>query len=430
MRVDAVLIGAGNRGRYTYGGWALAHPDRLRIVAVAEPDPERRRAFAAEHGLGAERCFDDWKPLLEAPRRAAVAIVATSDPLHVDPVLAAVGHGYHVLLEKPMALDAADCVRLVDAAERAGSLLQVGHVLRYTPFYSKVREILASGALGDLVAIDMKEHVAFWHMTHSFVRGKFRNRSIAAPIVLAKACHDLDLLAWFVGSPARSVASFGGLHHYRGSHAPAGAPERCTDGCPAQASCPHDAVRFYAEPEEQVARLWPWTDVSADPSREARRRAIETGVYGRCVYRCDNDVPDHQAVVLVFEGGTTATFAMHGHASRETRTLRMSGTRGELRGVLQDGVLEVTRHGSFHVERVQIEASPLGHSGGDDGLLSQFTEAVGRGAGAQLLASGRASLESHFIGFAAERARETGRVVEVEEVRAEARRRAALGSAH
>ena len=424
MGVDAVLIGAGNRGRYTYGAWALAHPDRLRIVAVAEPDPERRQGFAAQHGLPAEGCFDDWKPLLEAPRRAAVAIVATSDTLHVEPVLAAVARGYHVLLEKPMALEAADCVRLVAAAERAGSLLQVGHVLRYTPFYAKVREVVASGALGDLVTIDMKEHVAFWHMTHSYVRGKFRNRRIAAPIVLAKTCHDLDLLAWFAGSPARSVASFGGLRHYRAESAPAGAPERCSDGCPVQASCPHDAVHFYVEPDERVARLWPWTDVSADPSREARRRAIETGAYGRCVYRCDNDVPDHQVVALAFEGGTTATFAMHGHGSRETRTIRITGTRGELRGVLQDGVLEVTRHGSFQVDRVQLEASPFGHSGGDDGLLSHFTDAVARGAGSELLASGRASLESHFIGFAAELARETGRVVEVEEVRSAAQARA------
>jgi predicted dehydrogenase len=424
MGVDAVLIGAGNRGRYTYGAWALAHPDRLRIVALAEPDPERRLAFAAQHGLPAEGCFDDWKPLLDAPRRAAVAIVATSDTLHVAPVLAALARGYHVLLEKPMALDAADCVRIVAAADRAGALLQVSHVLRYTPFYAKVREVVASGVLGDLVTIDMKEHVAFWHMTHSYVRGKFRNRRVAAPIVLAKTCHDLDLLAWFAGSPARSVASFGGLRHYRADSAPPGAPGRCSDGCPVQASCPHDAVRFYAEPDERVARLWPWTDVSADPSREARRHAVETGAYGRCVYRCDNDVPDHQVVALVFEGGPTATFAMHGHATRETRTIRVSGTRGELRGVLQDGILEVTRHGSFQVDRMQIEASPFGHSGGDDGLLAHFTDAVERGAGSELLASGRASLESHFIGFAAELARETGRVVEVEEVRAAARARA------
>ncbi|MEN8184209.1 MAG: Gfo/Idh/MocA family oxidoreductase, partial [Myxococcota bacterium] len=202
-QVEAVLIGAGNRGRFTYGGYALRHPERLRIVAVADPVPERREAVAREHGLGAEAVHPDWKRLLDLPRRAAVAIVATGDTLHVEPLLAAVARGYHVLLEKPMATDAVDCVRVVAAAEKAGCMLQISHVLRYVPFYHKVKEILESGALGQLVHLELKENVAFWHMAHSYVRGKFRNHQLAAPIVLAKTCHDLDLLAWFVDRPAR-----------------------------------------------------------------------------------------------------------------------------------------------------------------------------------------------------------------------------------
>jgi predicted dehydrogenase len=419
--VRAVLIGAGNRGRYTYGAYARAQPDRLRIVAVGEPSPERRTALAREHGLGPEACFDDWKRLLESAPEASLAIVATSDTLHVEPALRALALGYHVLLEKPMALEAADCLRIVETAEARDRLLQISHVLRYTPFYRKVHEVLRSGALGELVHVDMKENVAFWHMTHSYVRGKFRNRRVAAPIVLAKTCHDLDLLVWFVDRPAERVASFGSLRHFRSESAPQAAPERCSPACPVQAECPHDAVRFYEGPDERVARLWPWSDVSADPSREARAAALESGPYGRCVYRCDNDVPDHQVVSLVFEGGLTAAFSLHGLASRETRTIRVTGTRGELRGVLQDGVIEVTRHGSFETERVQLEGSAFGHYGGDDELLDHFTGVVADGSSGRLVASGRAALESHLIGFAAERARETGRVVELDEIRAEAR---------
>ena len=427
--VRAVLIGAGNRGRYTYGAYARAHPDRLRIVAVAEPAPERRAALAQEHGLDPKVCFDDWKRLLEAAPRATLAIVATSDTLHVEPALRALELGYHVLLEKPMALEAADCVRIVEKAEAGGRLLQISHVLRYTPFYRKVHEILQSGRLGELVHVDMKENVAFWHMTHSYVRGKFRNRRVAAPIVLAKTCHDLDLLAWFVGRPAQRVASFGSLRHFRPESAPPGAPERCSDACPVQAECPHDAVRFYQGPDERVARLWPWTDVSADPSRQARGRALASGPYGRCVYRCDNDVPDHQLVCLVFEGGLTASFGLQGLASRETRTLRMTGSRGELRGVLQDGILELTRHGSFDTERLELAGSALGHYGGDAALLDHLTGVLAAGSGDELVASGRAALESHLIGFAAERARETGRVVPVDEIREEARCAARQGGA-
>jgi predicted dehydrogenase len=425
--VEAVVIGAGNRGRFTYGAFARAHPELLRVVAVAEPHDERRTATAAELGLSSDRVLCDWAELLALPQLAPVAIIATGDTQHVEPALAALSRGYHVLLEKPIAPEAADCVRVVLAAERAGRILQIGHVLRYTPFYTRVHEILESGRLGRILAVDMKEHVAYWHMTHSYVRGKFRNRTLAAPIVLAKTCHDLDLLAWFVASPCRRVASFGSLSHFRASEAPAGAPERCTDGCPAQERCPHDAVGLYTGPDEATARLWPWTDVSLDPSRAARRRALETGPYGRCAYRCDNDVPDHQVLAAEFENGVTATFTLQGLASEERRTIRVTGTQGELRGVFQDGLIELSRHGAFEKERLSTGGSIFGHFGGDDGMLRHFVDVIARDAVGELRASGRVSLESHLLGFAAEEARRGGRVVEMAGFRRSAEQTACAG---
>lgn len=419
MAVEAVLVGGGNRGRFTYGGYARQHPERLRIVALAEPVAERRAAVAAEHGLAGDRVAADWRELLQRPALAPVAIVATGDMEHVEPALAALSCGYHVLLEKPIAPEARDCVRVVEAAERAGRMLQIGHVLRYTAFYEQVQAIVASGRLGEIVALDMKEHVAHWHMTHSYVRGKFRNRRIAAPIVLAKTCHDLDLMTWIVGRPALRVASFGSLSHFCAGQAPAGAPGRCTDGCPAQESCPHDAVRFYLGPDDGLARLWPWTDLGIDPAREARRRALETGPYGVCAYRCDNDVPDHQVLAVEFGGGVTASFTLQGLATHERRTIRISGTKGELRGVFQEGLIDVTRHGSLETEQHRIEASLAGHLGGDEGLLGHFTDVVARGAVGEVRASGRVSLDSHLLGFAAEQARLEGRVVEMDTFRAQ-----------
>ncbi len=317
--VDAVLIGAGNRGRFTYGAYARAHPENLRIVALAEPQPARRTVMAQEHGLS--------RDLLALPTRAPAVIAATADTLHVEPAIAALERGYHVL--------------------------------RYTPFYTRVREILESGRLGRLICLDLKEHVAHWHMTHSFVRGKFRNSRVAAPFLLAKCCHDLDLLSWFIGRRAERVSSFGTLGHYRPECAPSDAPERCTDGCPHQSACPHDAVRFYAGPEDAVAKLWPWSDLSPDPSRGARRRALEVGPYGRRVYHCDNDVADHQLVAIEFEG------------------------------------------------------SAMGHYGGDDGLLDHFTEVVASGGHGEGRTTGQISLESHLLGFAAEQARLEACVVEM-----------------
>jgi predicted dehydrogenase len=425
-RIDVVLIGAGNRGRAVFGAYARRHPERMRIVALAEPVEERRHATAAEHALPAERVFADWRALFAARPAAHAAIVATGDTEHVEPALAALAAGYHLLLEKPIAPVAADCLRVTEAAERARRILQIGHVLRYTAFYAKVQELVSSGRVGRVTMIDLREHVAYWHMAHSYVRGKFRKRTLAAPFVLAKSCHDLDLLAWLAQSPAARLASFGSLGVYRPELAPAGAPERCSAACPVQASCPWDAARFYLGPDERLARHWPWSDLSSDPARSAREAALATGDYGRCVFRCDNDVVDHQVVAVEFESGLTATLGVHGTASEELRTVRVSGSAGELRGVLHSGVIELSRHGSTQREEIRIETSAFGHSGGDQGLLDHFCEVVASDAPERVRASGRVALESHLLGFAAERARLEGRVIDMQSYRDEVRREAGL----
>lgn len=422
--ISVALVGAGNRGRYVYGAYALRNPQRMRVVALAEPREERRNATAAEHGLSSERVFADWRELFASQSEAQVAVIATSDTEHVEPALAALAAGQHVLLEKPMALDAADCVRVVEAAERARRILQIGHVLRYMEFYARVQEIAASGQLGVLQMIDLREHVSYWHMAHSYVRGKFRNRELAAPFILAKSCHDLDLMAWIAASPSAQLSSFGALGAYVRERAPAGAPERCSALCPVQATCPWDAERFYLAPDESVARHWPWSDLSVDPSREARSRALAASPYGRCVFRCDNDVMDHQVVSIAFESGLIGTLGVHGCASDERRSVRLSGTQGELRGVLQTGLIEVSRHGSAELETIRVTESPFGHSSGDRALLDHFCDVIARDVPDELRASGRVALESHLLGFAAERARIEGRVVDMAAYRAEAARSA------
>jgi predicted dehydrogenase len=412
MPVRAILIGAGLRGRDTYARYAAQHPERLAIVAVAEPNPRRREEVAARHAIPASAVRASWEALLAAPPAADAVIVATSDNLHVDPALAALARGFHVLLEKPIALAASDCVRVVDAAHRADRVLQICHPMRFIPFYEKLAELVGSGAIGRLVHLDLREHIAAWHMVHSYVRGKFRSTREAAPILLAKSCHDLDLLSWLVGERPARVSSSGALSHYCASGVPAAVPERCTDGCPIQAECPHDAVRFYASPDEKLARHWPWSDVSLDPAREARMQALRTGRYGRCIYRCDNDVLDHQSVSIEFANGVTASFGLHGFANEERRTARISGTKGEIRGVLHDGVIEVARVGALGVERHTTTGSPLNHFGGDDRLLDHFSEVIASGDLARLRSAGASALEGHLLGFAAERARATASVVD------------------
>ncbi len=124
--------------------------------------------------------------------------MATGDRHHVEPTLAALAAGYHVLLEKPIALTEADCVRLAEAADEAGRVLAICHVYRYSHLFSKLHDEIESGALGDVVAIAQSENVSFWHYAHSYVRGLTRRSDV--PWLLQKSCHDLDLIAWMAGA--------------------------------------------------------------------------------------------------------------------------------------------------------------------------------------------------------------------------------------
>jgi predicted dehydrogenase len=253
-------------------------------------------------------------------------------------------------------------------------------------------------------------------MAHSFVRGNWRSSRTESPMILAKCCHDLDVLFWNLG-PVTRLNSFGSLLHYRRENAPSGAPERCTDGCPVAEGCPWYAPRLYL----QEYTGWPVSVISQDTSLEARRRALETGPYGRCVYRCDNDVVDHQTVNMEFSSGATGVLFMHGHSYEESRTMRYDGTRATLRARFGYGVgdvIEIHDHLTGRMERVDPEAGGSGHGGGDAGLMAAFVKAL-HDSGAALTTS-RESLESHLMAFAAEEARVEGSVVEMGDYRARA----------
>jgi predicted dehydrogenase len=408
---EAVAIGAGGRGYGAYAPYALAHPDELRFVAVAEPDPARRQRFAERYGVPASACFASWEELVARGQMADGAFNCTMDAMHVPSTLALLGLGYHVLLEKPMATSPADCVALVRAAEAAGRVLQICHVLRFTAMFSTLHEILESGRLGDIMTVEHRENVVYWHMAHSFVRGLWRNSQESCPMILAKCCHDLDILYWNMG-PVRRLSSFGSLQHYRPEHAPAGAPARCTDGCPVAEDCPFYAPRLYLTDNTN----WPTAAISLDTSLPARRHALETGPYGRCVYHCDNDVVDQQVVALDFESGATGALFMHGHSHEEGRTMRYDGTRATLRAKFgHESQIEIHDHRSGRMERIEPTVTG-GHGGGDEGLAASFVHAMLSGT-PQVLTSGRSALESHLMGFAAEQSRLDGRVVDMDAYR-------------
>ncbi|MEM7114393.1 MAG: Gfo/Idh/MocA family oxidoreductase [Chloroflexota bacterium] len=420
--ITAVLLGAGMRGSFAYGPYAIRHPENLEFVAVAEPDPVRRARFATMHDIPPERQFASWEEVLAKPQMAQACFNMTQDQLHYTSSLAALEAGYDMLLEKPMTNTLAETVELVQTAERNGRYLQICHVLRYTPFFNTLNDILRSGRLGEIMTVEHRENVVFYHMAHSFVRGNWRNQEKSSPMILAKCCHDLDILYWNMGQPVQKIHSFGSLRHFRPENAPAGATLRCIDGCPVD--CKWDARKLYLDMDRvDVFVRALGTDLSAD----GRMKAMQEGWYGRCVYHCDNDVVDTQTVNMEFGNGTTVTLTMHGHSHEESRSMRYDGTRATLRGYFSYGndMIEIHDHHTGKMEQVPIPEATSGHGGGDDGIVHSFVQAM-RGEGT-VFTTARESLESHLMAFAAEESRLNSVVVDMDNFRQRAEEDGAAG---
>jgi predicted dehydrogenase len=430
IMIEAVMIGAGNRATFAYGPYAIEHPNELSMVAVADPDNMRRGRFSSLHDIPEEMQFDSWQALCSRPQMARVAINCTQDRTHHASTLALLRAGYDVLLEKPMGVSAAECTELVETAEQLGRQLQICHVLRFTEFFTALYDIVNSGRLGRIVTIDHRENVSYHHMSHSFVRGNWGNEEKSAPMILAKCCHDLDILLWIMRQRVTHLSSFGSLMHYReGSlslgeggegELPASIPSRCTDGCPIEATCPWYAPRLYGADIHKRSHLEPFAvrdfmqhaaDMPADP--HARWDKLTISPYGRCVYRCDNDVVDHQTMNLLFEGGATSTFTMHGHSEREGRTMRWDGTKATLFGDFSDGrphSIRIVDHGSDKEEVIHPTTGSSGHGGGDFGLMRAFIDSI-NGKPSKHSTTARVSLESHLLAFASEVSRKENRVI-------------------
>ena len=446
-----VVIGAGDRGYDAYATLLLDEPEWGRIVGVADPDEGRRRRFAERYGLTGPQCLDGWQELFDRPRFADYAIIATGDTHHVEPTIAALGRGYHVLLEKPMALDEEQCRRIVDAAAAADRVVAVCHVYRYSHLFSRLRELIGSGALGDVVTIQQSENVAFWHYAHSYARGHTRRSTV--PWLLQKSCHDLDLITWMADSPARSVSSFIRDTELTERNAPEGAPEHCIEGCPHSAECPYDAVATYKDltpvladlamthrpiglgpaaaalrairPRLLDARLplvskqmewwrWPVAAVTDDHTPEGLDTALRTTRWGRCVYRVgDNDQPSSQTVSIRFDNGVLANFTLHSTSYRTMRSVRVDGTRGSAWGELHslDGWLKVADHRTGRIRREKVPSAYDGHGGGERPLFRDFLRSISTGTSPGVSAA--ESLESHRIAFAAMESAASGRIVDL-----------------
>ena len=413
--ITIAIAGCGSRGMQAYAPGQALFPGRMRIVAAADIRPGQLALMRERYGLTQAQCYDSAESMLRQPRLADAMFICTPDRLHFGQAAAALAKGYHLLLEKPIAETEAECRELERLARQANRHVIVCHVLRYALFYQKLKELLDAGAVGEIQSIQAIERVGYWHQAHSFVRGNWGNAGKSSPMILQKCCHDMDILLWLTGRHCLRVSSFGALSHFNAEHAPAGAPLRCTDGCPAGDTCPYNAERYYMGKLRAGQLGWPLNVVASCPDENSVMAALREGPYGRCVYHCDNDVVDHQVVNLDLEGSLTVNFTMSAFTAHGGREIRVMGTQGEIFGDLSGNLLRVMR---FEQPDEVIDLGKLneefsGHGGGDAHLLDAFLHLIAQDAPiAKGITDISDSVESHLVAYAAERSRLRGGAVE------------------
>ena len=409
-KVTFAIMGMGNRGT-AYAAKQLKFPEEMEVVAMADNRRERLDSANKYLHLPEDRLFDSAESLLAVPKLADIMVVATQDAQHREHALRAMELGYDLLLEKPISNKLADIVEIAAAAKRLGRRVIVCHVLRYTPFYREVKALLDSGSIGSICSIEAAEHVGYYHYAHSFVRGNWHNEAASSPMILAKCCHDMDILCWLAGKDCKKLSSFGSLRYFKAENCPEGAAERCAD---CTLDCPFHAQRFY------LSRIpgWPSNILQPEPTEENILQTLDVTDYGKCVFKMDNDVVDHQSVSMLLEDQVTVTFQMMGFTNRQTRMLRIFGTEGELWGDFHENKIYAQR---FNKEQQVFDlndpsADFSGHGGGDAGLIYDVIRLYrGDDFDTTSVTFLENSVQSHYMAFAAEYSRlHGGQVMDME----------------
>ena len=406
-KVTFAILGMGNRGT-AYAAKQLKFPEEMEVVAMADNRRERLDSANKYLHLPENRLFDGAESILSVPKMADIMVIATQDAQHREHAIRAMELGYDLLLEKPISANLADVNAIREAAKRLNRQVIVCHVLRYTPFYRKAKELLDQGAIGQVCSIEASEHVGYYHYAHSFVRGNWHNEAASSPMILAKCCHDMDILCWLAGKSCKKLSSFGSLRYFKEENCPEGAAERCAD---CTLDCPFHAQRFY------LSRIpgWPANILQPEPTEENILKTLDESDYGKCVFKMDNDVVDHQTVNMLLEDEITVTFQMLGFTNRQTRYLRVFGTEGELWGDFAERKIYVQR---FNKDRQEFDLNEengdfSGHGGGDSGLIYDVIRLYrGDDFDTTSVTFLENSVESHYMAFAAEQSRlENGKVM-------------------
>ena len=403
--VSIVAIGAGNRTN-KYLEYVKQHPDKVKLVGVVELNDIRRKHVADCFSLDASQCFVDYRDFFQHPVEADAVMICTPENMHFEPTMQAIERGYHILLEKPIAQTLEECMLIAQAARKHDVLVSVCHVLRYHPYFMKIKELVDSGELGNIISINHRTSVGLDRTAHGFVRGLWRKEAVTNPMLMSKCCHDIDFLLWLTKTPCRKLTSFGSLRWFKEKNAPEGSAARCVD-CKVESRCPFSAVDLYRVRRDWIANF----DVPEGKTiDEVIEEQLRYGLYGRCVYRCDNDVVDHQIVSMEMESEVTINFSMDVFTVKDNRETHICLTEGEIDG--DETRLKVCRFRGAKEEVYDfsdLTHQPF-HAGADLNIVADFIDAIQKNR-RNVVTSIEQSVESHRICFEAERSRKEQRTI-------------------
>lgn len=424
--ITAIIVGAGHRAM-AYASYAKTYPDKLKIVGIADPIEFRRQMVAKEYGLTPTQCFNTAEELAAKGKLADAVINGTMDRQHVPTTLPLLEAGYDVLLEKPFAISEEEAKMLHAVARKHSRKVMICHVLRYAPFYTEIKQLILNGEIGKIINIQSSEHVSYHHVAACFIRGKWNRKDVCgSSALMAKCCHDLDLLTWYMsGVNPVKVVSFGGLHYFCQENAPENSGEYCLLDCPLEKTCLYSTRKHHIDhPVRWGAYVLAQIEHIENPSLEQREEFLKRkdNPYSKCVWKLDNNVVDRQSVMIEFADGVTATHNLVCGTSRPMRKLHIVGASGELDGIFDDGKFTIRhidlRPGHEYTETevdVNISGDTSGalgdHGGGDMRLIEDFVSILeGRQPSISCTAI-EDSLNGHLVGFGADRAMEENRIV-------------------
>jgi len=426
-QVRIIIVGNGERAS-CYCKYAISDPERLKIEAIVDPDERKLNEGKLLYGVPEEKLFrsvEDCVAYYDKNGKVADGVLnCTMDEMHYKTAMPFLQRGYNMLIEKPVVNNLRDLLEIKRVAEKNGCLLMVCHVLRYTPFYRAIKRVVLSGEIGEIMLMETSENVGVAHSSNSYIRGKWNSREkCGSSMLLAKCCHDLDLLCWLNDKAVPTeVASFGGRDFIIPEKAPAGAGTRCLVDCPHVHDCIYSAESIYVKTDNYP--YYSWTCIDKDYRDITEREKIESlrtyNPHGACAYKTDSDLVDHQSLILRFSDGSTATHSMIQGAVRACRLIRIVGTRGEIQGMIENSKFVVRTYDfdrASYVEKEYDVSDKLlksdHHAGGDDGIIRDFVNMVSGGETSISCTKIEDSIYGHLCVYKADEAMEKMRVEKI-----------------